>query len=511
VTLPAAADLPNPLIPGFNPDPSVTVVDGVFYVVTSTFEYLPGLPVYASTDLLEWTQIGNVITRPEQGELDGIATGLGVWAPTIRHRDGVFHVIVTIAGGRGCVVFTAEQPEGPWSDGLVIDGIEGIDPDLAWDDAGTAVVTYSGLVMKGPDLGRHGGVRQVDVDLTDGSVLAGPRDLWSGTGLKFPEAPHLYHRGDHWYLMIAEGGTERGHGVSIARADDPRGPFTPGPANPFLSARSTNRPIQNTGHGDLVDLPDGRTVMVLLGMRPRGGTQAFSALGRETFVTEVRWAEDGWPAADPVELNPRGGDVDVTHAFDGPLDLGWMAIRRTPESIADLTSTPGRLTLVGEGTDMTSPSPVFLGRRQLHQTATVATTVDARGGVGGIAVRYDEGTVYSLVVADDGEAATVTAEARVPGIVQTWTATVASGPVELRLESEPSAGMSSGADFAEMMTSDYLRFVARSGGEEVVLARVDARYLSAETAASFTGRVLGVLAVSGTVTFDALRYTGSER
>ncbi len=174
--------LPNPLIPGFNPDPSVTRVGDVYYVATSTFEYLPGIPVYASTDLVEWTLVGNVLTRPEQAELEGVATGLGVWAPTIRHRDGVFWVIVTIAGGRGCVVFTAEHPEGPWSDGLVIEGVEGIDPDLAWDDDGTAVVTYSGLVMEGPDLGKHGGIRQVDVDLTDGSVLAGPRDLWSGTG-----------------------------------------------------------------------------------------------------------------------------------------------------------------------------------------------------------------------------------------------------------------------------------------------------------------------------------------
>ena len=510
--------LPNPLIPGFNPDPSVVLVDGVYYVATSTFEYLPGIPVYASTDLVEWTQVGNVITRPEQGELEEVATGLGVWAPTIRHHDGVFHVIVTIAGGRGCVLFTADRAEGPWSDGLVIDGVEGIDPDLAWDDDGTAIVTDSGLVMKGPELGRHGGIRQVDVDLADGSVLSGPRDLWSGTGLKFPEAPHLYRRGDHWYLMIAEGGTERGHGVSIARADDPRGPFTPGPTNPFLSARSTNRPIQNTGHGDLVETPDGRTLMVLLGMRPRGGTQAFSALGRETFATEVRWDSDGWPVADPVELRPRGGDVEVTHGFDAPLDDGWLAIRRTPASVADLGSAPGRLTLTGEGTDMTSPSPVFLGRRQPHQTATIATTVDASGGTGGIAVRYDEATVYSLRVEDDGAVATVTAEARVPGIVQTWSARVASGPVELRLESEPSVRMGSGdvsaSSFAEMMTSDFIRFVVRPAGadeDDVVLARVDGRYLSAETAASFTGRVIGLFAVSGTVSFDALRYTGSER
>ncbi|WP_210480148.1 glycoside hydrolase family 43 protein [Naasia sp. SYSU D00948] len=506
--------LHNPLIPGFNPDPSAVLVDGTYYLVTSTFEYLPGIPVYASTDFEDWTQIGNVITRPEQGQLENATTGLGVWAPTIRHRDGVFYVIVTIAGGRGCVVYTAESPEGPWSDGLVLGGVEGIDPDLSWDDDGTALVTYSGLVMKGEDIGKHSGIRQVDVDLATGETLAGPRDLWSGSGFKFPEAPHLYRRGDWWYLMIAEGGTERGHGVSVARSRDPRGPFEPGPANPILSARSTNRPIQNTGHGDLVETPDGRTLMVLLGVRPRGATQAFSALGRETFATEVRW-EDGWPVAEPVHLDPREGDMEVEHRFSAELDPGWLAIRRPPASLADLRSEPGRLTLHGEGTDMTAARPVFLGRRQLHQTATVATTIDASKGTGGLAVRYDEQTVYSITVTGEGKGSIIVAEARVPGITQTWTASLPSGPVELRLESEPSAGFQpselSTADFLDMMTSDFVSFIARSGDEEVRLARVDGRYLSAETAASFTGRVIGLFAVTGTVGFDGFRYSGSNR
>jgi hypothetical protein len=120
---------PNPLIPGFSPDPSVVLVDGVYYLVTSTFEYLPGIPVYRSTDLVTWTHIGNVATRPEQAGVDGVATGGGVWAPTIRYQDGVFYVIVIIAmSPRGCVVFTATDPAGPWSDGITIDGVVGIDP-----------------------------------------------------------------------------------------------------------------------------------------------------------------------------------------------------------------------------------------------------------------------------------------------------------------------------------------------------------------------------------------------
>jgi len=235
---------PNPLIPGFNPDPSVVLADGVYYLVTSTFEYLPGIPVYRSTDLVTWTHIGNVATRPEQAGADEVATSGGVWAPTIRYRDGVFYVIVTIAmTPRGCVVFTATDPAGPWSDGIT--SVGGIDPDLAWDEDGTAYVTFSGLHTSHEQMGQHLGIQQVRVDLAAGKALEAPRSLWSGAGLKFPEAPHLYHRGDSWYLLIAEGGTERGHGISVARGPSPEGPFEGHPANPVLSARSTSRPIQS--------------------------------------------------------------------------------------------------------------------------------------------------------------------------------------------------------------------------------------------------------------------------
>jgi xylan 1,4-beta-xylosidase len=297
---------PNPLLPGFNPDPSIVRAEGVYYLVTSTFEYLPGIPVYRSTDLVDWTQIGNVATRAEQLQIGEVPTGLGVWAPTIRFREGTFYVIVTIPfSPKGCVVYTATDPAGPWDDGTTIEGVNGIDPDLAWDDDGTAYVTFSGLALSGHDLGKHLGIQQVRVDLTAGKALEEPRTLWSGTGLKFPEAPHVYRHGEYWYLMIAEGGTERGHGVSVARGRSPEGPFEGHPGNPVLSARSTSRPIQNTGHADLVDTPDGGTALVLLGVRPLGGTVAFSPLGRETFLTAVNWVDD-WPEPEPVELRPRG-------------------------------------------------------------------------------------------------------------------------------------------------------------------------------------------------------------
>jgi len=493
--------LPNPLIPGFNPDPSIVLADGAYYLVTSTFEYLPGIAVYRSTDLVTWAHIGNVATRPGQVSVDGAPTGGGVWAPTIRYRDGVFYVIVTIAmSPRGCVVFTAANPAGPWSDGITIDGVGGIDPDLAWDEDGTAYVTFSGLDTSGEQMGQHLGIQQVRVDLGAGKALEAPRSLWSGTGLKFPEAPHLYRHGDYWYLLIAEGGTERGHGVSVARGPSPEGPFEGHPANPVLSARSTSRPIQNTGHADLVATPDGGTALVLLGMRPLGLTQSFSPLGRETFITPVSWA-DGWPAPDPVLLAPRDGvDALVEEDFDfaGPgalEDPGWLAVRTTPGSVASVSD--GRLVITGYA-GLDDPHPQFVGRRQRHLTATVSAAVDASGGAGGLAARYDEEHWICL----EARGTVVTAQAHVAGVAQSWQVTVPAGDVELRMEmTPPPAGFSAAA-----MGGDRIRLLAAG----TLVAELDGRYWTAETCASFTGRVIGLYASAGTVSFAGFRYRGTE-
>jgi xylan 1,4-beta-xylosidase len=495
--------LPNPLISGFNPDPSIVTVDGAYYLVTSTFEYLPGIPIYRSTDFVTWAQIGNVATRPEQVGVEDVLTGGGVWAPTIRHRDGVFYVIVTIAmSPRGCVVFTAADPAGPWSDGTTIEGVDGIDPDLAWDSDGTAYVTFSGLHTSGPEMGKHLGIQQVRVDLDAGKALEEPRSLWSGTGLKFPEAPHLYRRGEHWYLMIAEGGTERGHGVSIARGPSPEGPFEGHPANPVLSARSTSRPIQNTGHADLVETPNGGSALVMLGMRPLGMTQSFSPLGRETFVTPVSWV-DGWPRPEPVELAPSDGVVETDFDFADPSaldDPGWLAVRTPPSAVASLTS--GRLTITGDrGLD--DPHPQFVGRRQLHLTASVSTTVDASAGSGGLALRYDEHHFVCLEAQSEGGTTTITARAQVAGLAQAWQVTLPAGEVELRMEIAPATpGFNTAA-----MGGDRIRLLAG----DTLITELDGRYWTAETAASFTGRVIGLYAADGTVTFAYFRYRGTER
>ena len=343
-----AIRLPNPLLPGFNPDPSIVLVNGVYYLITSTFEYLPGIPVYRSTDLVEWTHVGNVATRPEQIGVERVPTPGGVFAPTIRYRDGVFYVIVSVMlGGRGCVVFTATHPAGPWSDGVEIPAVDGIDPDLAWDDDGTAYVTFAAL-------GR--GILQLTVDLETGRALEEPRRMWSGTGLYAPEGPHLYRRGEHWYLLIAEGGTDRGHAVSVARGDSPRGPFLGDPANPVLSARSTGSPVQNLGHADLFATPDGGGALVLLGVRPLGLAQRSPrwAGRRSSPASTGRTAGSGRDLM--VELGPRNRNSDVALDFADPDTLSPTPAGSPPGACRPRSvhsrAHPGRLAIAGGACDL---------------------------------------------------------------------------------------------------------------------------------------------------------------
>ena len=303
----------NPLLNGFHPDPSVVKVGEDYYLATSTFEYLPGIPIHHSRDFENWTLIGHVALTEAQLGIADVPTAGGAWAPTIRFRDGVFHVIITVAMARGMLHFTATDPAGPWSEGEVILGVDGdesvngIDPDLAWDDDGTAYVTYSGLIMSGAELGTHLGVQQVKVDLDRHIALEEPRSLWSGTGLMFPEAPHLYRHEGHWYLMIAEGGTERGHGISIARGDSPEGPFEAAPLEP-------------AGLGPLDEPPGAEHRPRRPGRRPRrrlAGRAARRAsaqhdprlLGARPRDVRHERAVGGWLAEiDPVELRPAPGN-----------------------------------------------------------------------------------------------------------------------------------------------------------------------------------------------------------
>jgi beta-xylosidase len=489
---------PNPLIPGFNPDPSIVRVGSDYFLATSTFEYRPGIPIYHSTDLVDWKLVNHVVTRKGQLRDEGVATLGGAWAPTLRHHDGLFYVTVTDARGRGTVVFTANNVTDEWSDGVEMD-IDGIDPDLAWDTDGTCFMTFSGLVLKGEDIGSHKGIQQVRIDLKTGERLEEVRDIWSGTGLMFPEAPHLYFIDTWWYLVIAEGGTERGHSVSIARSKYPDGPFESCPSNPILSARSTARPIQNTGHADIVQTADGDWVMVMLGMHTRGNTRAFSSLGRETFATSFVW-KDGWPVVEPVHANDIGQIPEYRMNFVGNnqvfrQDQELISVRRFPHELCTITDEG--LKMIGIGKELSDEDPTWIGRRQrrFDSVSTVKFSIDSEFTQAGLSVRYDEHSHYDIEYFNGK----VIARSAICGLnheIEIAGAQLAQSEITLYISMTPP-----GSTFFEGLTSDLIHLGYFDGlGNKCEVAVFDGRYLSAEVTASFTGRVIGFYVVEGAIT-----------
>ncbi len=287
----------NPILPGFNPDPSICRVGGDYYLVTSSFEWFPGLPIYHSKDLVNWEQIGHVLNRPSQLHLrDGLPHSSGLWAPTIRYHDGIYYVICTATGAGGNFFVKSNRPEGPYSEPVFIKDAPGIDPSLFFDDDGK--VYYCGSIngSKKTPPQRYFAEDRIyvqEIDLQTGNFIGERFVVTSGNAINSPyaEAPHIYKINGRYYLMIAEGGTWENHAVTVFTSDTVTGPYTPFIANPLLTHRNLGNDIDITtiGHADLVQTQFGDWYAVMLGVRP---VEGFNMLGRETFLTRVVFQDD---------------------------------------------------------------------------------------------------------------------------------------------------------------------------------------------------------------------------
>lgn len=482
-----------PVISGFHPDPSICRVENTFYLVCSSFEYAPGVPIFRSSDLRSWEQIGNVLDRPAQLELAGAQNSGGIFAPTLRHHGGRFWMITTnLTDGGGHLLVSAEDAAGPWSDPVRIVGAPGIDPDIAWDDDGTCYLTWSKFAPAG-----SGGVTSSVLDPATGTLLSEPQRLWQGTGGKFPEGPHRYQIGEHWYLLIAEGGTERGHAVTVARSTAPFGPFEASPHNPLITARGTQAPVQNTGHADLVQRSDGTWAMVYLGVRARGSSPEFHVLGRETFATEIAW-DHGWPVLGaPIELT---APPSFTERLDAELPLSWISPGQFPATL--MTRHVGGWQLAARVAEPTG-RPAVVGRRQQHLCATVTATVSTTG-VGGITIWLDDRHHLDLEVNGD----TVRAVAQVGTLRSALgeTPITTGAAVELQFRIEPATG----SFMSTELGPDALVAGVVQDERFVELGRLDGRYLSTEVAGGFTGRIVGCFSAAGELHITSFSYRGAD-
>ena len=366
----------------------------------------------------------------------------------------------------------------------------GIDPDLAWDDDGTCYLTYAGFGPNGSD-----GIVQSRIDPESGEILTERQWIWSGSGGKFPEGPHLYRIEDYWYLLIAEGGTERGHAVSVARGPSPSGPFEGFAGNPILTHRGTDRNVQNTGHADLVQRPDGNWAMVYHGIRARGSSPEWHVLGRETFAHDVDWV-GGWPQLTGQLEPPVAADELVSH------DLATETL--PPSWVGSFLFPAEFVTRADDGWLVRAPDrlPVFLAVRQEHLYADVRANLSVRG-VGSLAVRIDPRHSFELEI-DDGRVRAIHSVGDIRVTLAETSFSETDVALGIRMEPAPGSLFSSSAGPDRVTVGVY------EDESFVALASIDGRYLSTEVAAGMTGRMIGIACTSGEVLVRSFRYTGAD-
>ncbi len=477
----------NPVIPGFHPDPSVCRVDSDYYLVTSSFEFSPGVPLYHSRDLVHWEQIGHVLTRDSQLPLAKSGTWCGIYAPTIRYHEGTFFMITTNVAGGGNFIVHTNDIHGEWSDPVWLKQ-EGIDPSLFWDEDGKC------YMVSNP----NDGIWLCEVDPFSGEQKTESKLIWEGIGGRYPEAPHVYKKDGFYYLMIAEGGTEYGHFESIARSRNISGPYTPSPSTPILThfrRETEGSTIQGTGHADLVQAHDGSWWAVFLGFRPVSGNN--HVMGRETFLAPVSWPTNGWPMVNGcgyvsenmnVQTLPQvkfSSDDTQTHtSFDEPLGYEWNYLRN--RNADDYILRNGKLTLVASTESIDNDgTPTWVGRRQQHKyfVATTVVSLDGKndGDEAGMSlymkcfshydlslVRHSDGKTYVRLRYRLGELRHIEKEIEVNG-----------KNVSLRIEGSP-----------ELYTFSF----SSDGKKFNTLGQMNTRYISSEAGGGFTGAYVSLFA-----------------
>ena len=516
--------LHNPILPGFYPDPSICRRGDDLYLVTSSFEYFPGVPIFHSRDMAHWQPIGHCLSRPEQLPLDGVPPSCGIYAPTLRYHETEkrFYMITTLVRDRIYAhnvnfYVTAEDPAGPWSDPIIVEGAEGIDPTLFFDGE---QAYYLGNMRPRPE----------EPDCTDRWIWLQPIDLDTGKltgektillrdgafrGAATPEGPHLYHIGGWYYLMIAEGGTAWNHAETVFRSRHLTGPWEADPRNPLITHRHLGRQAQvdSTGHADLLQLANGEWWAVLLARRSWKGEG--HPLGREAFALPVTW-EDGWPV-----FSPDTGRVEA--AYPAPkvspypfppipekddfqqrtLAPCWNTLRTPRSTWWSLLDRPGWLRLYLQQTKLTDGgNPALLIRRQQHMCFRAETRMDFSprdGDAAGMILMMNETHYVSLLRRKNEICVYVQHEAcgEIIGALR-----CAHSEVLLRIERY---GMQ--VSFSVSFGADVWHSICNS---------LSGAFLSVESAGGFTGPYVGLYAFSigshepSWADFDWFTYQGLE-
>ncbi len=500
-----ADDYQNPILAGYYPDPSVTRVGDDYYLVNSSFAHFPGLPVFRSKDLVNWTQIGNAIDRAEQLDFTGRRLSQAVFAPDISFHDGTFYIANTCVECGGNFVITAKNPAGPWSQPIWLP-FEGIDPSIYWE-GDRAYIVNNRAPAEPPRYDGHRAIWVQEYDwragrmvgestmLVNGGVDLSKKPVWI-------EGPHLLRKDGWYYLSAAEGGTSDNHSQVVLRSRSLRGPFVPYAGNPILTQRDLPpgrpHPVTSAGHAKFVQTQNGDWWATFLATRPYA--DGLYNVGRETFLLPVMW-KDGWPhilergvpipftaprpklPAGAKPMLPTSGDFGYADDFRGSrLSMQWIGIRTPRQPFHRVMN--GTLALQpGARFGDLNGVPSFVGRRQQHHVATVSVTMRYRPG--------KDGARAGLAAVQNDRSLLLFGVTRVQGkpMVALWTRAdadtdtlVASAPIDAAKPVTLTLRADGGT-----MGFDY----AVGGQRRTLRDGVDARFLSTARAGGFVGTVIG--------------------
>ena len=535
---PAARQYANPILAGFYPDPSICRVGNDYYLVNSSFAYFPGLPVFHSTDLVNWRQIGNAMDRPEQLNLTGAGVSRGLFAPALRYHKGLYYITCTFVDRLGNFVITAKNPRGPWSNPVALPAINGIDPSLFFDDDDKAYIVYNSIPPDDRPL--YEGHRTIRIHAFDPVTLqtTGEERILVNGGSELEkkpvwvEGPHLLKKDGFYYLIAAEGGTDNNHSEVVFRSNTITGPWLPGSDNPILTQRQLEpgrpSPVTSTGHADFVLTPAGSWYAVFLGCRPYAGDHYNT--GRETFLAPVDWTGD-WPVIVPpgaivrnhypvpfpartkTVVNLFNSEGSFKENFNrSSFDPSLLFLRTPASKWYSLSERKGYVSIkLLPQTCAGTESPAFIGHRQQQSEGYAATALvfhpQQENEKAGLLVFQNETHFYylarsvtnhqpviqlfrSLLPPSPGNTAVTSAQ----GIISTVNS-------EMELIAARMLDTAVNADRLQLKIvakgSTYSFYYAEKENDWILLKEgVDAKFLSTRTAGGFVGCIYALYATS---------------
>lgn len=531
----------NPILAGFYPDPSICRVNDDYYLVNSTFAYFPGIPVFHSKDLVNWTLVGHAMDRAEQLDLTGFGVSRGIFAPSIQFHEGLYYITCTLVDGKGNFVITASHPSGPWSNPVWLPEINGIDPSLFFDEDGKSYIIYNSIPPDNQSLyNGHRTIRLRGFDPTNLKTVGEEKILVNGgTDIsKKPawiEGPHILKKYGYYYLIAAEGGTGYDHSVVAFRSKSILGPFQSYSQNPILTQRNLDGqrefPITSTGHAQLLETPGGEWHAVFLGCRPYYGDHYNT--GRETFLAPVSWINE-WPLINPGNQQVKfhyplplpekpaknqksySGNFIREYNFDS-FDKDWIFLRTPKENWYSFSQKKGSLSLkLREETIAGRKNPSFLGLRQQHLSCSATTAISfepqSENEKAGLAIFQNEDHFYYLCLS-------VSQGKKIVQLYRSLLNPADSNRMDLIASSTLSGVPGKEIKLRISADGDQYSFWFSTANEkwELLKSGMDGRFLSTRTAGGFVGCTFGLYATSlglkssRLAHFNWFRYSGDDR